>query len=251
MMRNLPIFVLVLFCIALSSFVAMSSPRDGHDHLWWAERLLSGLDETNTGYVYQRTAKGIAWKGHGSDESYAYTDCSGFLNGLFQHAYGFDATVLAKWLGVDARKTGPTANRYYWAIMEQRGFQRMTRINDIRPGDILAISYPDDKRNTGHVMLVRAVPEKIDPSVPRIEKTEQWKVSVMDSTISPHGRSDTRCHSNGFCRSGVGSGEIRLYVNDAGEIEGYSWSMAPKSKFIPSSRRPLAVGRLTSPVAAP
>jgi len=251
MMRNLPIIALVLFCIVLPSSAAMSAPRDGHDHLSWAERLLSGLDETNTGYVYQRTAKGIAWKGHGSDESYAYTDCSGFLNSLLQHAYGFDAPMLAKWLGVDARKTGPTANRYYWAIMEQRGFQRIVRIGDVRSGDILAIYYPEDKRNTGHVMLVRAVPKKVEPVVPRVEKTEQWKVSVMDSTVSPHGRADTRCHSNGFCWSGVGSGEIRLYVNDSGEFEGYSWSMAPKSKFIPSSRRPLAVGRLTSPVAAP
>jgi len=250
-MRNRFFLLLILCCIVIIAPAALSASRDGHDHLWWAERLLSELDDTNTRYVYQRTAKGIAWKGAGSDESYAYTDCSGFLNGLFQHVYGFDATVLAKWLGVDARKTGPTANRYYWAIMEQRGFQRIARIDDIRPGDIMAISYPGDKRNTGHVMLVRAVPEKMDPAVPRVEKTEQWKVSVMDSTVSPHGRQDTRCRSNGFCRSGVGSGEIRLYVNDAGEIEGYAWSMVPKSKFIPSVRRPLAVGRFTSPIVSP
>lgn len=248
-MRRCVLISLTICCFVLIAVGAGSEPREGRDHLWWAERLLSELDDTNTRYVYQRHARGIAWKGHGSDSTYAYTDCSGFLNGLFQHVYGFDATALRNWLGVDAQKTGPTANRYYSTIVEQRGFVRITKMSDIRPGDILAILYPDDNRNTGHVMLIRSVPQEIDPLPPRVDHTDQWKVSVIDATVSPHGRQDGRCRSNGICWSGLGSGEIRLYGNAAGEILGYSWSLAPKSRFISLTSRPLAVGRFKGKIA--
>jgi hypothetical protein len=250
-MRRLSFFILIICCIAQIVSATVSPPREGKDHLWWAERLLSEIDDTSTAYVYQRNARGIAWKGYASDSSYAFTDCSGFLNGLFEHVYGYHRSDLRRWLGADARKSGPTANRYYAAIAEQRGFARIERIQDVRPGDILAILYPEDLSNTGHSMIVADLPEKADAVSSGTDMMQQWKVTVIDSSASPHGRQDTRWRDGNKHRTGLGKGSVRLYVNAAGEVIGYSWSFGPKSKFYPAAERPIAVGRLTSPASSP
>jgi hypothetical protein len=75
---------------------------------------------------------------------------------------------------------------------------------------------------------------------------EQWEVSIIDSSHSGHGPTDTR-HAkgkDGKDHDGLGEGELRLYADSQGHITGFSWSTASASKFIQPSEEHAVVGRL-------
>lgn len=180
------------------------------------------------------------WKGYGSTRAISRTDCSGFIDELFAHTYGFMPDYMQQWLGGKYR---PTAAGYYAAIIDQRGFIRIRKVRDVLPGDIIAVSYPYDKNNSGHVMLVAAAPEKIAPAESMIEGTGQWKVVVIDSSRSPHGKNDTRRTGDGRNHGGLGKGAVRIFTDAGGEVAGYTWSLGPKSEYHAVKERPLAIGR--------
>jgi hypothetical protein len=235
--------ILFSFVSALPSMtLSQAEPPEGRDHLWWANKLVSGIDRGNTSYVHQRRARGVAWGSNGSG-AYSHTDCSGFTNALFEHTYGFDHDYMKKWLDMDSKKTGPTASKYYASIMAQRGFRHIKRISDVLPGDILAIYYPSDKSNTGHVMVIAESPQKIRGGQPLVDGTEQWQVVIIDSSKSPHWKGDTRWKSEKYKYDGLGKGILRLYSDNNGEVAGYAWSLSPKSEFHSTKERPLAAGR--------
>jgi hypothetical protein len=235
--------ILLCFVFALPSMaLSPAEPLDGKDHLWWANKLVSGIDSGNTSYVHQRRARGVDWGGNGSG-AYSHTDCSGFINALFEQTYGFDRDYIKKWLDTDPKKTGPTASKYYASIVAQRGFRHLKKIGDILPGDILAIYYPSDKSNTGHVMVIAELPQKISGGQPLVDGTEQWQVVIIDSSRSPHWKGDTRWKDGKTKYDGLGRGLLRLYSGGNGEIAGYTWSLSPKSKFHSGKERPLAAGR--------
>ena len=73
----------------------------------------------------------------------------------------------------------PSARRYHDAIVAERGFQRIERLAEVQPGDILAVKYLQPSDNTGHVMLVSNPPR----------------------TASPPGGLLSAAPSNGKCRS--------------------------------------------------
>jgi hypothetical protein len=235
----------MLTCLAFSlpsMALSPAEPLEGKDHLWWADKLVREIDLENTSYIHQRRARGVGWGRNGSG-AYSHTDCSGFTNALFEHAYGLDNNYMKKWLDGDRKKTGPTASKYYAAIVAQRGFRHIKKISDFLPGDILAIYYPLDKSNTGHVMVIAGAPQKIAGGNPFIDGTEQWQVEIIDSSKSPHWKGDTRWKGDKQLYDGLGKGVLRLYSGDNGEIAGYAWSLSPKSKFHPVKERPLAAGR--------
>jgi hypothetical protein len=239
----------LIFLILLCFFFAQPSmalspaePLEGKDHLWWAEKLVSGIDQGSTSYVHQRRAGGVGWGDKGSG-AYSHTDCSGFTNALFEHTYGFDHDYMGKWLDMDPKKTGPTASKYYASIVAQRGFRHIKKLTDVLPGDILAIYYAYDKSNTGHVMVIAGLPRKIGSGQPLVDGTEQWQVLIIDSSRSPHWKGDTRWKGEKPEYDGLGKGMLRLYSGSNGEIAGYTWSLSPKSKFHSIKERPLAAGR--------
>lgn len=235
--------LLLCFCLVATGSFAVSPdyPREGKDHLWWAETLLRDITPGATSYQHTRDYGGITWKGYGSSNAISHTDCSGFMDELFAHTYGFMPDYMMRWLG---GKTRPTANRYYAAIADQRGFIHVKKVGSAKPGDIIAVSYPYDKSNTGHVMLIAEAPKKITPVKPLIDGTEQWQVVIIDSSKSPHWKNDTRWGSDGKRHNGLGKGLLRLYTDSEGEIAGYAWSLGPKSEYHDRKERPLAIGRL-------
>lgn len=114
----------------------------------------------------------------------------------------------------------------------------------VQPGDVIAIKYPPDAENSGHVMLVAETPRRIKPTRPEVEGTEQWEVTVIDSSRSGHGKTDTRRRDDGTFGSGVGQGVFRVYTNRDGSIAGYTWSTFANSDYYALSDRDLVVGRL-------
>lgn len=207
-------------------------------HVATAERLVDRLDLANTDYAHGPGS--VTWTGTVA----SHTDCSGFIDQLLMHDDGYSPDDFKRWFG--SRR--PTAQRYHDAIVEGRGFTRLARVGDLRPGDLIAIKYLTRRDNTGHIMLVTEAPRRMNDSPPYVDRTTQWSVTVIDSSESGHGPTDTRHKrgEGGRDHDGLGRGVFRLYANGAGEVVGFSWSTAKVSRFVTPEDEHLVLGRLSS-----
>jgi len=205
-------------------------------HLTLAIELASRIELANTNYAHGEPQ--VTWDGAGA----SYADCSGFVDELLKKSYGYDAADFKKWF--DSHR--PSAKRYHDAIAAQTGFKEITRFNDVRPGDFLAVKYLRRTDNTGHIMLVESAPRRMTAKKPIVAGTEQWEVPVIDSSMTGHGVTDTRHKQGdgGRDHDGLGRGVLRVYTDAQGAIVGFSWSTEAISKFEEPDSEHLLVGRL-------
>lgn len=208
-------------------------------HLDWAEILVKELKPEDTSYQHKNGY--VRWKGEGGAQAYeSHTDCSGFLTVLLEKAYGLTQADFEKWLNTKR----PLAVHYHDALVDQRRFRLIESVKDTQPGDIIAIKYPPDAENSGHIMLIAETPQRRRSSHPEREGTEQWEVTVIDASRSGHGKTDTRRTGDGTFGSGVGKGVFRIYVDKHGKPVGYTWSTFSNSEYYDQAARHLAIGRL-------
>ena len=203
---------------------------------------------SKTAYEHQDTI--VTWAGVNGATGYSsYADCSGFMNALLAQAYGLAADDFKNWLGTRR----PLAKDYYAAITNPRGFRPISNIANMQPGDIIAIRYLNDAPgdNTGHILLVAAIPQHRTPTKPIVNATQQWDVPIIDSSESGHGKDDTRRLADGSYHDGVGRGTLRLYADNGGALVGYTWSDLTDSVYYDGTARPIAVGRLDAKFSLP
>ena len=189
------------------------------------------------------------------------SDCSSFSDQLMQRSYGWmPATTSPR----------PLAEDYYWTIRNDVGFAEVTNVNDIAVGDVIALLYPPGgASDTGHVAWIDALPVAFSGS-PVESGLLQFVVTVIDSTNGFHDNvggpstktddrylgnltggtqctTDTQCltlyGSNAACNSeslinysvcsytGVGRGQMRLYADASGAIQGHTWSPNEESTY--------------------
>jgi hypothetical protein len=219
---------------------AAPPPATGTAHVEWAEKLLRGVSPETNEYDSHPTV--VTWAGvGGSSETRNRSVCSSLVARLMMQAYGYDRADFKRWMGT----TFPQAQDFHDAIVAEKGFQRITRIARIAPGDILAVKYPPGSHPTGHVMLVVEAPQPRRATPPELAGTQQYEVLIIDSSRSGHGPADSRHYAKGKYHSGVGEGMLRLYAGADGAIAGYSWSTTKASTIFGQDRRDLVVGRLT------
>jgi hypothetical protein len=232
------LFRITVLCVASFPLLATAGEPSGPPkHLDEAVKLLKSLDPDQTSYRHKDTV--VRWSSD-AQASECHTDCSGFLNALIVHTYPqYTAESLHKWLG----KARPTADTYFDAIRAKKGFAPITGIAEICPGDIIAIKYPPKSPDTGHTMLIAARPKPRKATAPFVADTEQWEVAVIDSTSRGHGKTDSRRRDDGSFRTGLGTGNLRLYTM-SGSIVGYSWSSQPGSEYHDDKAKALVIGRL-------
>lgn len=196
--------------------------------------------------VYGTTPSYIEWSGAASS---ARTECSSFVTLLWQHAYGWTPASFKAWTG----HSSPEAAVYHDTIAAHEGFDEITTVGAIRPGDVVAIVYyPEYQSPTGHLMIVAAQPQA-NSSAPLVAGTDQWTIDVVDSSSTYHGTADTRYAHPG----GIGRGTFRLYTNPDGTFAGHTWSLLGTSlaSYYPQptttqNGRHLVVGRLTRSIFA-
>lgn len=209
--------------------------------LGWAQLLIEHLDLDSTAYRHKPTV--VTWAGvNGATEYASFADCSGFLNALLSQAYGLTREDFEAWL--QTRRS--LAKHYFDAIRGGNKFNRIRRIGELHPDDIIAIRYPNGVPgdNTGHVLLVVEPPTPRTAGRPVVPATTQWLVHVADSSRSGHGTQDTRRLSTGGFHAGAGAGFLRLYADADDKVVGYTWSGSSRSVFYDRTTRPLVVGRL-------
>lgn len=180
----------------------------------------------------------ITWDGTSSS---ARTSCSTFVTLLFGHSYGWLSSTIKPWLGTSS----PNAGQYHNAIAAQNGFLRIERVDDMASGDILAVLYPPTESTSGHVAILASAPVKRTATSPLIAGTTQYDAVVIDSSASGHGSGDTRYRAaTKTFTGGIGKGTMRLYVDGAGVVVGYTWSTYNNSEYFSQIERDLVVGRL-------
>jgi len=225
---------------------SFSQPRPAANQpgnlLYWAQKLQQSVNAQNT--AYQHKDNTVSWGDDGNSPQ-CFADCSGFINALMAKTFNWtDDNFKAEW-----GHKRMFAYHYYDAIVSASHFRQIKNINSILPGDIIALQYADRSEhedNTGHVMLIAALPRPHRPSKVIEPNTQQYEVEVIDCSKSPHGKSDSRFDSNSGEHSGLGRGNFRLYTDEQGNITGYSWSTGnPKEGFNPFEN-PVVVGRFTN-----
>ena len=241
LVRSVVSHITAVVTISVLTVCAGAVQRAGKTPLEWATVLVRELRPEDTSYQHKNDY--VKWKDEAGSRKYeSHTDCSGFLTALLERSYGFTQSDLERWLG----KRRPLAIDYHDAILNQRGFKHIQRVSDVEPGDVLAIKYPPDADNSGHIMLVAEPPRRAKSTKPEIQGTEQWEVAVIDSSKSGHGKTDTRRRDDGTFGSGVGEGVFRIYANRDGRIAGYAWSTFANSEYYDERQRHLVVGRMDS-----
>jgi hypothetical protein len=238
MMRTtIPHCAVALCAIALLFVAAGSMAQDlsAATHVASATRLVDQLDLANTDYDHGQGS--VTWTG----KVESHTDCSGFIDHLLMHDDGLTPDDFKRWF--DSRR--PTAARYHDAIVEGRGFTRLMSVTDLKSGDLIAIKYLTRHDNTGHIMLLVDAPRRMAPSAPFVDGTTQWAVTVIDSSESGHGPTDTRhkLGADGRDHDGLGRGVFRLYANAQGGVTGFAWSTLKASRFVPPEDEDLVLGR--------
>ncbi len=149
--------------LAASSCTALSVAAPADRHVASAERLVDQLDLANTDYAHGQGS--ITRAGNVA----SHTDCSGFVDHLLMHDDGYTPDDFKRWFG--SRR--PTAERYHEAIVEGRGFTRLGRVGELRPGDLIAIKYLTRHDNTGHIMLVTQTPQRMNAAPPHVDGATQ------------------------------------------------------------------------------
>lgn len=232
--------LLVLLCGLLPSAlvsVGMITPAVAASaHAADAETLVAALSESRDN-VYGSDPSYIEWRGSNSS---ARTVCGTFITQLLLHTYGLTTQTFTQWM----ETTSPDAATYHAAIVAEDHFARITNIEDVQVGDLIAIKYYGESVS-GHLMMVASNPRVESASPPVVSGTTQYTFSVIDSSSSYHGSSDTRITQPPTSgNSGIGKGRIRIYVSGSLRPVGYTWSTESSSQYYDVSSRPLAIGRL-------
>ncbi|KYF75294.1 hypothetical protein BE11_06755 [Sorangium cellulosum] len=236
--RRCPLGIACLVISGLSWLSPRPAAARDADHLRWAERLVDNVAPENNEYS---TASFVSWAGvSGARRTMNRTQCATFLTEMLKRSYGWSESSFGDWLG----SRSPSAAAYYDAIVEENGFERIHDLGDARAGDVIALRYPEGESSTGHVAILRRAPRLKLPVSPFVLGTFQYEVSVVDSTSSHHGPSDSRMSSGGRWATGAGYGVMRVYTSTSDTIVGHTWSTAAGTAYYPTTARQIAIGRL-------
>ncbi len=240
---------------AAGAFLAASAPApaDVESDAWvtWPESLAQNVTDANN--LYTGDDQRLRWPGvDGATQYENRSNCAGFVTRSLKQAFALDDAYFRGWMD----STGPSSARYHDNIVAQNRFVQVTRIEDIRRGDIVAIKYIDaGSGGTGHTMVAqRPASLRAVATRPLVADTVQYELRVIDSTSSPHGAGDTRKGTgpNGSDQDGAGFGTVRLYARPDGTLAGYTWSLSTGSSYYTatspaSDRRSMVFGRLALP----
>lgn len=230
------------WCATATEAGATSAPP----HVAWADRMVAELQVPTPDNSYGEPTE-VTWAGvDGASKTFNRSRCAPFITSVLRRAYGWTDAHMTATFG----STSPSSSLYYDLVAgdEAGDLHAVTRVEALRPGDLLIMKYPADpngpQSDSGHVMMVRSIPTPITKA-PVFEHTTQFAVDVIDSSKNAHGADDTRHYDNGTSQ-GAGRGTARLYADAAGNLAGYTWSVNG-SDFYGQGDRPIIGAHLSGP----
>jgi hypothetical protein len=207
-------------------------------HVQLARQLVEEVTPENNLYA---TPTHITWRGiDGATISTNTSVCSTLITKLLKQAYNFTNADFITWTG----ESTPEAEDYYDAAASNNGFKRLTNIADVQVGDVFIAKYLQQTTSaTGHIAMIAAPPHLVS-STP---SERRYSVSVIDSSSSYHGTSDTRYRidpTTGDYDDGVGQGTMRMITDTNGLLIKYSWSTLSNSIIYDATERPSLLAQI-------
>jgi hypothetical protein len=229
-------------------------------HLVTAEAIcdnLARLALPNQLNVYKEpgTPTVMVWGIDGRPETWqSWAECAAFQTEVIKRTYPWAST---DWFRAHANSTSPYASGYQalFASGALPGFTAVTRVADLRPGDLIALNYQDEgsKVYTGHMVMVRQIGEPYH-RIRDLPGSTQYPVQVIDCSRYPHGvpgagdyaaYPDTRIDAAGRRWPGLGTGWMMFYADRAdGRFTGYRWSVN-STELSTVDRRLITAARIT------
>src|SRR3984957_8664109 len=143
----------------------------------WGERMVAEVQPANNVYGSHPTI--VRWTEDGQ-EARNRSVCSSFQTHVFEKAFGLHEADIVRWFGL----ADPQAKAYYAAIVGYSGFSQLSHVEELQPGDIIAVNYGTDHKPTGHVMMIDGAPARHDSTAPVEVGLQQYEVAVIDSADS-------------------------------------------------------------------
>jgi len=170
-------------------------------------------------------------------------DCVGFVSYALKRSTPQAWATIVKATGIaKGRIPNPPKYRAFLAgltNLAQPGWQAVTKVSELRPGDVVAWEHKTET-SLGHAVIIGGVP------VPGPDSS--WSVEVYDSTSLPHGDDsrpgDERAEVLAATarHSGLGHGVMILIADPAsGALTGLRWSAKARAITVP-----IAAGRPVS-----
>ena len=75
-------------------------------------------------------------------------------------------------------------------LNKYKGWEIISGLNDLFPGDIITIKYEDGASNTGHVLILAGEPIQLEGFSNTPSGYTEFLVKIIDSSASPHGTSN-------------------------------------------------------------
>jgi hypothetical protein len=152
--------------------------------------------------------------------------------------------ILTQWWG----STNPPSPDLHELIVENdpavNHFEHVADFSAALAGDLLVTEYQQGSGNwTGYTMMLGLDPEWHSTTM---EGYDRYLCTVLDSTRTPHGNTDTRwlADAGGVHDWGVGIGEMYVDTDPMnGAIVRHTWSRDPKGTSYPQAVRNMAAGR--------
>lgn len=240
--------------------------RTSAPHLWEAEQLVGYLSlptcpPANNTYKEPDQPNVVRWGSPGDASGWVnQSQCASFLTAVLKRTYQW---ATSRFFSTHFGVASPFARDYQAAFAERETphFERVTRVEDLRPGDLIAIDYRNDQdTNTGHVVMVRSVKGVYTApgSSLNFPGETQYAVEVVDCTSEPHGVHgvgnysrfpDNRIFTATTWTDGAGYGHMMFYASDStGGFSRYRWSVNTSSAgTYTTAQRPVSAARIVRP----
>ena len=238
------LLIAVALCgVALS---AVAQDTTVPKHLQLARDFVANTKQENNSYsnthIYTRMPGDLF-----ASEYVVATDCGGFVEDMFRRT---KSGVLEQ-LKTKKFKTRFSIFDWHPSIEREEAFTRITKVTEIKPGDVAAWLYTEKVTHTlpGHILFIDSPPVKLEkPRKPLVDGLDQYEVTIIDTSQEAKSKDDTRFVSDAALRDeneakgkqrgsvaspnykGVGRGHIRFYADSAGYIKGIAFSF-DKAKF--------------------
>lgn len=222
------------FFIAAAFLALQAGAQEVPRHLAIARELVANVKPQDNRYVLGGEL--IRFPGEGGASAYEVkADCSGFLLATFARAQ-YPIRPQMQFLVAGPKRKRPRAEDFVLSIERESGFKRVFKVQDMRPGDLLAHAMLDkadqkETQTTGHVFLIDSLPREIAPKNPLQTGTTQYEVAVIDSNNEHVGDDDTRLKDPANGNTGLGRGTIRLYADEKGELVGWARTFWNTKRF--------------------
>ncbi|MGK3964673.1 hypothetical protein WMF38_10910 [Sorangium sp. So ce118] len=170
-----------------------------------------------------------------------------FFTAIQKEVFGYTSTDIALLWG----STSPNSALYYSKFAASVYTTLITNAASIAAGDVLVLGATSTY--SGHTAIVTGPATQLTTALnPVFADTKQWAVPIADSTTSVHGCSvafpDSRWSGTcggGTFTAGEGTAYMRLYSDNAGALQGHSWSVTSGATYYSPTMRPYVIGRLT------